>query len=66
MKGYLRQDYGVSAANSMLLKAVNDGIATSQISGKTGKKVPFLPRGLSLPEGMQDQDTVFGLFQRGR
>eukprot|EP00969_Alexandrium_andersonii_P116987 5173368-Alexandrium_andersonii.AAC.1 len=63
--GYSRKNYGAEGASPKLIKKINDGIATSQVTGKTGRKVPFQPRGLSLPEGMQNKDTVVDLFQRG-
>eukprot|EP00969_Alexandrium_andersonii_P007261 316582-Alexandrium_andersonii.AAC.1 len=66
LRGCSRQHYGVSAVDSALLKAVNEGIMTSQIPSVKGKTRAFAPRGLSLPEGMQSQETVVGLFKRGR
>eukprot|EP00969_Alexandrium_andersonii_P158297 6994295-Alexandrium_andersonii.AAC.1 len=66
LRGYMRQEYGVSAIDAALVKAVNDGIATSQMPAKTGRTSAFTPQGLSLPEGMQSQETVVGLFERGR
>eukprot|EP00969_Alexandrium_andersonii_P316663 13990047-Alexandrium_andersonii.AAC.1 len=60
------RDYGASAISAAHVAAVNVGIATSQIPTKLGQTPLFMPQGLSPPRGMENRETVVGLFDRGR